>query len=371
MVIKKNILMKKLLIQIGLFALVLFVAVACDKDDNDSIPPEMVENITVTPDYGALLFKWNNPADEDLYYVDIAFSDSKGNARSVKTSLYADSVLVDGFSDTQEYLFEVTAYDRNGNASSSQMVKGTPLEPAFLSVMSTVQVVPDFGGAKISWNNITGKKVVVRVNYQDNDGAKQSVAFDSESGAGEGFISGLNAEEKDFVVVVADVKDNSSDPKTFTMTPLFEEKLDKSNWTVIDLSTEEPGEGAPNGLASAALDDNLGTFWHTSWATYGQPGYPHYFTVDMGSVVTISRFECFRRQGDNRGQTKIQFLVSEDGENWSDMGEYDFDSESDEGQGYRMSTNPKARYFKYVAVEGPNFFAFLAELNVYGDASGE
>lgn len=361
--------MKKYNILLALIASLSLFFTACDKDDSgtDSTPPSPVTGITVTPDYGALNFSWVAPQDEDLLYVDITFTDSKGVDRSVKTSSFAQETTIDGFNDTNEYTFSVTAVDESGNSSDVQQVVGTPDTPPFLFVINTVDVEPTFGGVKFTWTNSTGKGVKVIVKYTDESGEEQTVSYKAEEETGEGSIAGLEAVATTFTVIVADALGNESEPKSFEATPFLEKKIGKENWQVIDLSTEEPGEGAPNGLATAAFDDNMGTFWHSSWATYGSPGYPHFFTVDMGQKVAISRFECFRRQGDSRGQTKIQFLVSEDGENWTDLGEYDNDGSSDEGQNYPMSTAPTARYFKYVALEGPNFFAFLAEINVYGD----
>jgi len=153
-----------------------------------------------------------------------------------------------------------------------------------------------------------------------------------------------------------------------TILPLFiefeGEKIAKTNWEIVDFSTEEPAEGAPNGLASAAIDDDLGTFWHTQW-NGGSPGYPHHFTVDMKEIVKINQFEVFRRSGDNRGQTQFQIHTSLDGVNFTSQGTFNYDPNS-ASQSYNLLNLPMARYVKYVATQGPNFFAFLAELDIYG-----
>src|SRR5690606_38769209 len=35
------------------------------------------------------------------------------------------------------------------------------------------------------------------------------------------------------------------------------EKIDKTNWEIVDFSTEEPAEGGGNGVASAAIDGDI------------------------------------------------------------------------------------------------------------------
>jgi len=354
--------MKKIYNLLGL-ALILLVS-ACD-NDNDSVPPGPVTDVQITPGYGEVMLAWTNPSSEDFYYVDITFTDSKGLMRSEKVSYYSNADTISGFADTNNYDFTLTAYNKSGEASSPVNVSVTPLEPVFLSVVNSVEMAPDFGGAIVTWGNETGKSVTVKVTYKDDEGQKTSTFFSAKE-TGAGYISGLSASERTFEISVTDAADNSSEVKSFDITPLAEDVIDKAQWSVVDFDTEEPAEGGnPNGLVIAAFDDNLSTFWHTQW-NGGSPGYPHYFVIDMGQEVTISRFVCFRRQGDSRGQTECQFLTSLDGENWEDFGLFEVDSSTNDGQSNRLTSNPKARYFKYVATQGPNFFAFLAEITIYG-----
>lgn len=143
-----------------------------------------------------------------------------------------------------------------------------------------------------------------------------------------------------------------------------EYKVNKTGWQITGFSTQEPAEGAPNGLATAAIDDKLNTYWHTQWSG-AQPGYPHWFIVDMGTEVTISIIEVFRRQGNGNGQTRHQFLYSNNGTDWTDFGTFPMNATTNSGQKFRSTTTPTARYIKYVALQGSKHYAFLAELNVY------
>jgi hypothetical protein len=326
--------------------------------------PGTVKDITIETGYGELMFAWTNPEDSDLYYIDITFIDSNGKQRSEKVSHFASGDTISGFANTNECAFNFTAYDNNGNASETVTVKASPLAPPFSLVIETVEMSPDFGGATISWENETGASVSIQVSYKDNEGEKVTSSFTSAEPTGSGIISGLDAEERTFSVTATDASDNTSDPKTFTFSPLAESEINKSGWTIVSYSSEEPAEN-PNGYADNIFDNDVSSFWHSAWSS-SQPGYPHWIIVDMHNEITISRFECFRRQGNNGGQTSHQFLTSLDGTTWEDQGTYDFDATSNSGQSYRLSDNPSARYFKYVAVEGPNYYAFLGEITLYG-----
>lgn len=146
-------------------------------------------------------------------------------------------------------------------------------------------------------------------------------------------------------------------------------KLPNAGWTISGCSSEEPEEGgteSPLGYATAMIDGDLTTFWHSRWKD-PVPGYPHWVAVDMGAEHVISSFVCYRRPGDNRGQTKNRFWTSLDGVNWDDQGEFPFDPDTDAGQTFPMNNYPTARYFKYEATEGPNAWAFLTEIEAYGE----
>lgn len=170
-------------------------------------------------------------------------------------------------------------------------------------------------------------------------------------------------------VVTLTAKGITGEVSTKVMNLTIAEKIDKSTWTITGFDSQEPAEGNAtypnNGLAKSAIDSNLSTFWHTQWSG-GSPAYPHWFSVDMGKTVTITNFEVFRRQGNSGGQDKHQFFVSTDGVNWTDVGTFDFNRNVDTGQNFVPTVFVPTRYFKYVALHGPNFYAFISEINASG-----
>lgn len=355
---KKNI----LLFMLGLTMISL--CFSCSKDNEDSIPPKPVTGVTVTPDYGALIFQWKNPTDKDLYYVDIAFIDSKGKQRSVKSSSYADSTTIDGFANNKTYSFKMTAYDRIGNASTPVVVSAAPKVPVYILMLDSIKITPDFGGARIEWKNNTGKPFNINVSYKDNSGALANSFFSSVAGANTVFISGLDNTKRDFILTTSDNKSNTSAPQTISLVPLKETKISKAGWSILDFDSQEPADHPNGGDPSFLIDDDLNTYWSTAWLNT-QPGYPHHITVNMGQQVTVSRVVLATRQNDIRGATKVQFLGSTDGVNWTDFGTFPFQP-INAGQSFRISSNPKVQYIRVVAVEGSYFFTFFAELDVYG-----
>jgi hypothetical protein len=148
---------------------------------------------------------------------------------------------------------------------------------------------------------------------------------------------------------------------------IVEQKVAKTGWTITGFDSEEAtGEGPPNGMAISVIDDKLGTFWHSRWSGADpKPTYPHWISIDMGESVTITAIEVFRRQGVSNGQTRHQFFYSNNGTDWTLFGVFPMDSNVDQGQKFRADEMPTARYIKYVALEGPSIYAYLAEISVY------
>lgn len=58
--------------------------------------------------------------------------------------------------------------------------------------------------------------------------------------------------------------------------------LDRSGWTVLDASSEEPREGdwGHSGLKEACIDGDMNTFWSSDWST-SHPQPPHWIMVDL------------------------------------------------------------------------------------------
>ena len=95
--------------------------------------------------------------------------------------------------------------------------------------------------------------------------------------------------------------------------------------TVEGVSSEQKsGEPEPNGPASAAVDGNPNTYWHTEYSP-SVAKYPHWITVrpaeaaQEGARCTITGFEYTTRGNAQNGRVKdFDLFISKDGKNWGD-----------------------------------------------------
>ncbi len=143
--------------------------------------------------------------------------------------------------------------------------------------------------------------------------------------------------------------------------------FDRSDWEILDFSSEEPNEGAENlGTAAAVLDGDYTTFWHTQWAGSTPPP-PHHIVVDMGSEKELHGLSFVGRQSDNMGKPEnVVVSLSNDGENWTEVGSLVLKDINDE-QKYFLSSFEVGRYFKITVTSmfGGSAYTHLAELGAF------
>ena len=105
--------MKKILITICLIG-GLAMLWSCS-DDKDSYPvPSDIENLKATPAPGQITLSWTNPADENLYYVQIEYTiGATGKSYRKQVSQYASELVIDNLLQKYgEINFTVQAFNR-------------------------------------------------------------------------------------------------------------------------------------------------------------------------------------------------------------------------------------------------------------------
>ena len=297
----------------------------------------------------------------------------KSQTADVTLNTPVDSVyiIVDNLEE-KSYLFYAYNVDRNGNRSIKKQVTGSAYGEVYESSLSNRPLLKMDGGNTvdsviITWGTPGDGYIATEIRYNNDAGevVKSEIFPEDERIIIKGWESEGKFDYRSLYVPVPNAIDTFYTQYESATLPNFiefnSEKVDKTDWEIVDFSSE----AAPNYLASFAIDDNIGTFWHSQYAG-DAPDYPHHFTIDMKKIVRIDKIECFRRQGDGNGQTKFKIYSSLDGITYESHGSFDFNSQIDGGQMYYFSSLPDVRFIKYEAIEGPDKFAFLAELNVFG-----
>lgn len=132
--------------------------------------------------------------------------------------------------------------------------------------------------------------------------------------------------------------------------------LDRSQWTIIDFSSEEQNE-----KAAYVLDGDKQTYWHSRWST-NATSFPHHLTIDMGQSKSVSGFTFIQRDG-MRKVKDIEVLVSSDNQAWDSKGNFELKN-INTAHNVVLSEVSNFRYFKVIAKSAfdQQQFAAMAEI---------
>ena len=335
--------MKKQLNKAVLFLLFIFAAIiSCsDHEDLDTSPPGVLSNVSVTPTNGGGIISYTLPSDDDILYVKAVYTNSQGEEVFRVSSKHNTSVEITGLSQLTPVNVKLFVVDLNENISETVSIDFTPLKSFIFFVQESIQISPDLGGVKITWENIASKTVFVYVHILE--GADEVIRILSSNNAQESiFIRGLAPSEISISTKVEDFDGNITElEEKGRYTPLFEEKIDKSTWTLV--SGQSINGNAYEGKTVNFWDDVVDTVETDADNSYfiatrdnngGSLNFPLDIVIDLNKNVKIQRFIVWQRaywyQGggvtyhyQEENIKSFNLYASSDAQTWNLLGEFD------------------------------------------------
>ena len=335
--------MKKQLNKAVLFLLFIFAAIiSCsDHEDLETSPPGILSNVSVTPTNGGGIISYTLPSDDDILYVKAVYTNSQGAEVFRVSSKHNTSVEITGLSQLTPVKVKLFVVDVNENISETVAIDFTPLESFIFLVQESIQITPDLGGVKITWENIASKTVFVYVHILE--GADEDIRILSSNNPQESiFIRGLPPSEISISTKIEDFDGNITElEEKGTYIPLFEEKIDKSTWTLV--SGQSINGNAYEGRTVNFWDDVVDTvetdvdnsyFIATRDNNGGSLNFPLDIVIDLNKNVKIQRFIVWQRaywyQGggvtyhyQEENIKSFNLYSSSDAQTWSLLGEFD------------------------------------------------
>ncbi|MFB5945241.1 discoidin domain-containing protein [Albibacterium profundi] len=330
-----------------------------DKGDGTDRPPVKPDYIQVISDYdGVIRLHWPEIDSERIKAISISYM-KDGEDQQLEVTDFSDDLILDDLEIGQEYEFIFTAIGIDGQVSKDYKITASPKPLAVNVVYESLSVNPfSFGDIAVRWFNSTGHEVSINVRLAED--SYNSELSDTTSGLF--FIEDIERAEYMLEVAVTDDAGNQSPRKIYPVKVVSELLAVTDGWIATANSEHHPGENT--GLASALIDGDLNTIWHTRWDA-GAPSYPHWAQFDMISSSLVSKISMAARQNNTMGMTKFRIEGSMDGIKWfTIIDDQSFDPENKEYQEYTFEP-VDARYLKLVAIEGKAFYTHLAEFRVY------
>lgn len=291
--------MKKNIYSILLFLGALLLSCSEEKAEpinKDGEVPHPVSEVQWTALPGGARISYKLPKDNNLLYIKAIYTIQSGLQREVKASFYQNHLTIDGLADTAPCKVDLYSVSRNENQSEPVSVEVTPTAPPVQTVFESLDMVETFGGVRVSFENEAEANVVLIVITPDSTGAFiPTESYYTKRSAGNFTARGFTPEKRTFGVYVRDRWNNKSDTLYAELTPVFEQKLDKTKFKTIALpgNTHDPHIGKIENL----WDGSNSNIFHTKPGS----GLPQWFNFDMGITTTLSRFKLNHRDGGSDG----------------------------------------------------------------------
>lgn len=391
--------MKKLF----LVPLLIFLVTGCSKsDDGDTTPPGALTVQNVTPTNGGGIIEYTLPDDNDILYVRAEYTNSNGVDVSRASSSYNNTIEISGLNQTTALTITLYVVDENYNQSTPIYVELIPLESFIYLVQESIEIASDLGGFRINWDNIESKTVYVFVHI--NDGVEEEIRILSSSNAQESIaVRGLPAVEISISTRVQDFDENTTSlEEKGILTPLFEEVIDKSTWTL--LASQSVDGNAWEGASSNFWDDIIDTTGNNSDNSYfmiwrdlngGSLNWPLDLVIDLNKNVKITRFTVWQRAYWYNGPADVPYYFQEenmksfniyasnDAQTWQELGQFDIgDPRDSEGNipttalesaanGHEFELDNVSEQFRYLKFSvtsnfGSETYVNGSEITLYG-----
>jgi hypothetical protein len=370
--------------------------------DADDVAPDPVSNVEIKNTPGGAVISYMLPENENLLYVMAEYTLSSGKAVEKKSSYFNNSITLEGFADTIDYNVNLYSISRGGLKSKPVPVTIKPLTPPIIETFNSITMNATFGGVKISFKNESEADLRFNVLTTDSLGDLYSEQmYYTKRKEGDFSVRGFSAEERTFGIFTVDRWDNYSDTLFMTLTPFFEEELDKANFSHVPLPNDSY-EQHVSGPGIPALWDGVWNVTNPVFHTKPNTGIPQSFTFDLGVEARLNRFRFHHRYSTgvdgqyNAGDPKTMEIYgsnnpASDGswDSWQYLGTFESIKPSGEasftnediqyacvdGEDFEFDIDPEDSY-RYIRVNvtenwGGVSYIYIAELTFWGEVISE
>lgn len=276
-----------------------------DQLDKDLAVPGPVEVTNVKPTSGGAVIWVKIPDDKNIKGV-VATYTRRGEEVDSKISRYVDSLVVEGFADTDEHIVKVSSFNVNEEKSDPVEVKFNPLAPAIRTVSPTIISAAGGVKVKITGNESKSDLAVCILRDEDVNNAGKPVSEIQWKEVTTLFTAsdnitltrrGLEPVEAIFGVYIRDRWGNVSDTLTAVLTPAQEIQIPKSGFSGAYLEDDNvfSMEDERSAYPLKGLWDGSGASATYHFLAVDKVPIPCWFTIDLGCVAELSRIATLPR----------------------------------------------------------------------------
>jgi len=351
---------------------------------------------------GGAIITYDLPEGSDLRYVKATYTLNSGVVREAKSTVYKNTIQVDGFANEGEYAIQLNAIGVGDVESAPLIAQIKALRPSHKLLMDSIRInnsmYAAFGGVNVDFKNYTGSSMVFHLLAKNADNKFQEIQTSySSAKIGRVRMRGLEPVAREFGIYVTDRWNNKSDTVALTLTPFKEALIDGKKFVALTLSNDTWEHHTGQGRARPLVILFDGTWAQNSVIFQTKPStvMPQWFTFDMTQSFRLSRFMLYadippsERNVYNGGQP-LEFELwgsnnpAASFDNWTLVGAFksikpsgsplgtvtaDDIAQARKGEEFEIEGNAGSfRYwrFKTISTWGGVSYLQLAELTFYG-----
>lgn len=276
-----------------------FSVIACKEEIKKPLThgekPSKIREYNVSNFAGGADITYEVP-DEWVAYVVAEYEIKLGVKREARSSKYKDNITVEGFPSAGQYTVTLFTVGRDEQRSEPLIIQVNPLKPPVSEVFETLKLIPDFGGANVSGENVFESNLVFDLITLNEDNEWQVIEQLYTSSKNIKFSArGFNTDLRKFGVYVRDRWLNYSDTLFGEFSPYFEAQIDMSNFYETNL----PGDQHEMHQVGAARRMSWLFDGRTGNQTQGyysplNSGVPQHFTIFLQGTYHLSRIKLWQ-----------------------------------------------------------------------------
>ncbi|AXY73952.1 hypothetical protein D3H65_08130 [Paraflavitalea soli] len=277
------------------------------------IYPGTATNPVPAPGKNRIKLTWQLVSDPTITQAKVFWNngnDSAGIAVARTQGVDTVSIIIDKLQETS-YTFDIFTYDKEGNKSvpvyASGRVYGSKYEASLLNrPVMNVNYMADAKILVIAWGTADTVHTGTKLWYTNESGSAQELTVDANTYS---TIIPWKVGTKIYYQSSYKPVDRAID--TFTVLKkdsitVKDVPVPKTAWSKFDL---------PNDVAGDAYGTNLAWIWDGKGGDYpeiyhtGGEGIPHHFTIDLGALYQLTKFENIGRVNANPYHNPTKFEV--------------------------------------------------------------
>ncbi|MGO4291825.1 DUF5000 domain-containing lipoprotein [Chitinophaga sp. RAB17] len=254
--------------------------------------PGEVSHVQIQNNNGYAEISYVLPDNPDLAYVKAVYEVGKNGKREIKASYYTNRMILDGFGDTLEHKVQLYAVNRGEEVSKPVTITIQPLVAPITLTFRNMKVVATFGGINIqAINKFRYPMVIMPLRDTTGKGAYSNLDnIYTEDSIINRNIRGLDTVATKFAIAIRDRFLNYTDTLYATLKPIFEQMLDRLNFSTVKLANDAVFVYSTN---QEMMWDGRGASRWPSAFTDESAGGPVSFTINLGKSTILSRFKIF------------------------------------------------------------------------------